>query len=232
MTSKSEDLRIVPEGSEEDSSARDRELDAFLQDEDLMELMRWLNSMRSVDTWLRDTISGYLERKGSAAIPALLHALDAGTYTYEVRFLALRTLGRLEEPRAVEGLIKALDDSSPTTRREAATALGNIGDKRAVPVLVDALSTFFGRTRNEPILLNPTIVKLCAEVRREAATALGKIGDDAAIAALQEAYDDPNQQVRSEVSKSLKMLGCPFISKWEKVLELAQPSFRKPGTSS
>jgi hypothetical protein len=52
--------------------------------------------------------------------------------SYKVRLQVVITLGKLKDRRAVPALIGALGDSNYTVRGVAATALGQIGDKRAV----------------------------------------------------------------------------------------------------
>jgi hypothetical protein len=53
----------------------------------------------------------------------------------ENRAEAARLLGRLEDPRAVDGLINALEDGASIVRAPAAVALGKIGEARALPAL-------------------------------------------------------------------------------------------------
>jgi hypothetical protein len=68
-------------------------------------------------------------------IESLLRLVASETF-YE-RFAAVTVAGKLKEPRAVEALIQALGDSHDGFRRNAIQALGEIGDARAVPALVD-----------------------------------------------------------------------------------------------
>lgn len=66
------------------------------------------------------------------------------------RYYAAWWLGRfkVQEPRAVDALLKALEDESDRTedggyplRRNAARALGKLGDQRAVPALINCLAS-------------------------------------------------------------------------------------------
>lgn len=86
---------------------------------------------------------------------------------------------RVDEPQAIEILIKALDDEADRTeaggypfRRNAARALGKLGDRRAVPALVQSLS--------------------CSDfyVREAAAQSLEMLGDANAIPALVDLLQD------------------------------------------
>lgn len=92
-----------------------------------------------------------------------------------LRYYAAWWLGRFQvrEPAAVEALIVALEDEADRTelggyplRRNAARALGKLGDQRAVPGLIHCLecSDFY--------------------VREAAAQSLGMLGDSASIPAL------------------------------------------------
>lgn len=59
-----------------------------------------------------------------------------------VRTAASRVVGLASEQRAVEKLLSILrDDQQPQVRRQAATALGQIGDKKAIRPLLEAAET-------------------------------------------------------------------------------------------
>jgi len=59
----------------------------------------------------------------------------------EVRLAAVELLGRVDTPEALEGLSKALEDDSPAVRRTAALAMRRADPTRAVPLLLDAVTT-------------------------------------------------------------------------------------------
>jgi HEAT repeat protein len=69
----------------------------------------------------------------------------------------------IKDPRAVEPLIAALEDTDSSVRAKAASALGEIRDLRAVGALIAALKD------------------TDSSVRAEAASALGKIKDPARL---------------------------------------------------
>lgn len=90
----------------------------------------------------------------------------------------------------VSVLIQALlEDENYSVRRDAACALGEIGDARAVEPLIQAL------LEDE----NPY-------VRARAAWALGEIGDTRAIEALTQALEDENSSVRLQAEKALEKI--------------------------
>jgi HEAT repeat protein len=90
----------------------------------------------------------------------------------------------------VKGLIKAFGyEKDWEISGDAAKALGEIGDTRAVEPLIAALKD---RSVNR---------------RLSAAEALGKIGDTRALAPLIVALDDDNYQVREHAEKALIMIG-------------------------
>jgi HEAT repeat protein len=77
-------------------------------------------------------------RKAPEAVPPLLNNLaDPSEYLARLAADALIGIG----PEAVPGLVERLQsDANPRVRGNAARALAAIGDKRAIPVLFEALS--------------------------------------------------------------------------------------------
>jgi phycocyanobilin lyase subunit alpha len=89
------------------------------------------------------------------------------------RYYAAWYLGFLQDPKAIDGLVIALGDESDRTelggyplRRKAAESLGRIGDRQAVPALIQALEC-------EDLFVRETV-----------AWALSRIGDPSAAPAL------------------------------------------------
>ena len=74
-----------------------------------------------------------LEKQGSPAVPALIGLL--GEKSWDVQREAIRALGRLGDPRAVEPLLAVLQEPDGLRRAEVESALGMIGDRRALPAL-------------------------------------------------------------------------------------------------
>ncbi|MCG2795595.1 MAG: HEAT repeat domain-containing protein [Actinomycetia bacterium] len=126
-------------------------------------------------------------------------------------------LVRIGEP-AVEPLVPLLRDKESIVRDEAARALGEIGDPRAVEALIGALGDKDWHVRHTALKIFPKIGKSAVEpliwaledkdkmVRDLAAWALGKIGDPRAVEPLTRALGDENEDIRKTAKKALKKI--------------------------
>jgi HEAT repeat protein len=137
-----------------------------------------------------------LAKIGPPAVEPLMAAFnDKG---YDVRFYAIRALGEIKDPRAVDLLIAALKykDKEPfgydyEIREEAARALGEIKDPRADQPLIAALKDSDDR------------------VVKAAGDALGKIGDPQAVDYLMTALRTHNTDVIAAASSFYIRRGEP-----------------------
>jgi hypothetical protein len=75
-----------------------------------------------------------LREAGPHAVPFLVDALDRAGIPAEERALLARNMGRLDRT-AVPALLAVLDSPDAQLAADAATALGRIGDSRAIPFL-------------------------------------------------------------------------------------------------
>jgi HEAT repeat protein len=100
----------------------------------------------------------------------------------------------LSQHRALETLLIALKDSSPTTRGCAAETLGYLGDTRAVEPLIQALAEFPDDKY--------------WEARQCAATALGMLRDQRAVAPLVAALREESWIMRRNSARALGMIGA------------------------
>jgi hypothetical protein len=108
-----------------------------------------------------------------------------------VRLNATEALGKIGNERAVEPLIKTLEDDWDSVVRLFATeALGKIGDARAVEPLIKTLENADNNVR-----------------RYAAAEALGMINDERAVEPLKEALQDDYKGVRHAAKEALEKLG-------------------------
>jgi len=114
---------------------------------------------------------------------------------WRVRANAMRALGGLKDPRAVDRLLAALakKDEHPEVKGNAAIALGSMGAQRAVVPLIAALK------HSDPM------------VRGAAASALGQLRDPRALPPLIAALADDDAHVRMRITISLGRMGGPAV---------------------
>ena len=118
----------------------------------------------------------------------------------ESKVKALLILERVDEiveigEPAVDYLIKALEDRNKGVRGRAAVALGGIGDKRAVPELIERF-----KDENEDM-----------GVRVSAAEALGKIKDEGAVPELIKGLKNEKLEIRKIAAEVLMEIGEPAV---------------------
>src|SRR5262245_52105378 len=90
---------------------------------------------------------------------------------------------------AIDGLVLALKDTDAGVRRQAAAALGELGNARAVPGLIEAL-------KDKEV-----------DVRQRALAALGEIGDARAVQAIIGLLKDADPRIRARAAASLGDMG-------------------------
>jgi len=146
-------------------------------------------------------------------IPFLLTALDDGDD--EVQRFAVRALIKLNR-QAVEPLLAYLSTASDRGTAAAVRALGDIGDVRALPALLERAD---GAARQDVLhalgkLKDPRAEAVLIEglhdadwrSRMNAAMALGALGGPAAAAALEPTVEDEVMVVREWAARSLEMI--------------------------
>jgi aminopeptidase N len=90
--------------------------------------------------WVRDVVvKQFVNFKDDPGVGSKLADLSAHDKAYRVRGAALETLGRTKAPLAYDVLVDAVKSDSPddTLRRHALMGLGELGDKRAVGLLLE-----------------------------------------------------------------------------------------------
>jgi HEAT repeat protein len=131
--------------------------------------------------------------KNPTAVEALVKALDDKDDF--VRDFAVKALGNIGDSKALEPLVKALNnDENMLVRRSAATALGNLGDAALEPLLQALNKGHF-------------------MVRRAAARALGKLNDPKAIDPLTEVLGDSDVYIQNSAVSALTEIGKPAVPK-------------------
>jgi HEAT repeat protein len=126
-------------------------------------------------------------------------------------------------PHLSEDVIRVFEEAKrddPRIREYLGMVLGNLGDRRATPVLIEALGDSAPETRlyaalalgrlHDPAAV-PALLHVFAtderDVRKSAAYALGEIGDARAVPALEGALADPIADVRYNAAIALARLG-------------------------
>ncbi|WFN35077.1 HEAT repeat domain-containing protein [Methanogenium sp. S4BF] len=121
---------------------------------------------------------------GDVVVPHLIRAAEDDPEP-DVRFMAIRSLGKRRDPLAAEPLIRMLAIGDKWIRMEAVKALGDIGHPSAALSLMN--------------LCDDTAVP----VRRAVAEALGKIECEACMSALEMMTNDEDSGVRSAARRAL-----------------------------
>ncbi|MDH5769701.1 MAG: HEAT repeat domain-containing protein [Candidatus Bathyarchaeota archaeon] len=155
------------------------------------------------------------EKAVRALAQALINDID-----YNIRLNAAESLGKIGDPRAVEPLAKATEDSSSAVRDIATQALGKIG-KPAVEALIKALKSNDDGVRmyaamelgkiKDPRAVKPLIEAMRIKTRLggaegSAAQALTEIGEPA-VESLIAKLKDSDEKVRRLAAISLGDIG-------------------------
>lgn len=128
-----------------------------------------------------------------------------------------------KSPNLVEDVIRVHRDSKqddPRIRQYLSMVLGNLGDRRATPVLIETLADPSVDTRiyaalalgrlKDPAALPPLIAQLQGnenDVRKAAAYALGEIGDKRALDPLAATFTDGEPNVRFNAAIAAARMG-------------------------
>ena len=116
---------------------------------------------------------------------------------------------KMKKKRDIDGLIRAaLQHEDLSVRRDAASALGEIKDEKAINLLIN----FLGHNDKN--------------VRKRAVRILGEIKDEKALRSLTNALEDKNKYVRKEAIKAVNKLGWQPKTDVEKaIFYIAQGDF-------
>ena len=160
-------------------------------------LIKVLNSDGAVagDEYVRWDAAEALGKIGDArAVEPLIRALEGGNGSAAG---ALREIGK----PAVEQLIDALENENKDVRWDAAIALGDIGDERAVGPLIKALGDDDRTVRMYAAVATGRVHRFGAR------GALGKISDARAVEPLIALLEDEDKWVRDAAKEALKKFG-------------------------
>jgi HEAT repeat protein len=205
----------------EDSDVREIALRALARIADPRAVEPLIAALSSADPWLTARIADILTRHGDAAVDPLITLLTVSS-PHAGRAWAANVLGEVRAPRAFPALVRALNDPHDEVRGKAATALGRLGDRRAINHLLEHLLTDpapFVRVRIAFTLGQfggPEVIDRLVHALRDPAwwvrvrsvEALEQIGP-AAEGPLLVALDDPDTTIRSRAAAALERLGVP-----------------------
>src|SRR5258708_4941317 len=127
-----------------------------------MSIKKHIEELSSADSSVRNSAANKLVSMGTVALDEVIFLLSKGDENS--RLEAAIVIGKIGEKKALEPLLKALSDSSPSVKNQVIYALGKLGDSRAYDALIDTLS-------------NKEIIPIVAK-------ALGDLGDQRAITPL------------------------------------------------
>jgi HEAT repeat protein len=148
-----------------------------------------IEALAAPESWLPARVAELLLQFGDATFDALVALLnrhdDSGARPW-----AAQILGDLGSPRAVGPLLACLTDLNDQVRARAASSLGRLGDRRAVPELIR-------------IMLGDPV----PYVRIQVVRALGTLGDPRSLHHLIDALKDGEWWVRIRVVEALEQLG-------------------------
>ncbi|MFH1007755.1 MAG: HEAT repeat domain-containing protein [Candidatus Latescibacterota bacterium] len=119
-----------------------------------------------------------------------------GDSTTGIRASALVSLDRIwpkvtddvQKRQILSGIEQTAEDTSAAVRYVAVQLLGSMGDRKAVPILIESL-----KDENSPI-------------RKKAAQSLGELGDQRAIAPLKDLVQNGSEEERDTAERALKRI--------------------------
>jgi HEAT repeat protein len=214
-------LETVQATQTEDSDVREIALRALARIADPGAVGPLVDALSEAEVWLAPRIADILTRHGDLVVDPLIALLGEANRN-PARAWAANVLGEIRAPRAFPALVRALDDPADEVRAKSATALGRLGDSRAVSHLLDHLLTDpapFVRARIASTLgqfHGPEVVDRLVRalgdsawwVRMRGVEALEQIGS-VAEGPLVVALDDPDPEIRTRAAVALERLGVP-----------------------
>ncbi len=229
-------LETVVATRTEDADVREVSLRALARIADPGAVAPLIRALESAEVWLAPRIADILARHGDAVVDPLIAVLNDGNDRQALSWDA-NVLGEVRAPRAFLSLARLLDDPEDEVRAKAATALGRLGDRRAIGYLLEHLLTDpapFVRVRiasslghlGGPEVIDRLVRSLGDSawwVRMRSVEALEHIGAGAE-GPLLVALDDADPEIRKRAAVALERLGVPdnlvrMIESGERVTE-------------
>ena len=192
----------------EDADVREIALRALARIGDPRALTPLVNALKQSEVWLVPRIADILTRHGDLAVDPMIAFLEDPA-RHPARAWAASILGEVGAARAFPSLVRALTDLDDEVRAKSASALGRIGDGRAVGYLLDHL------------LSDPAPF-----VRARIAQALGQFDQPEVVERLVRALGDPAWWVRMRSVEALEQVGAQAEGPLLLALDDADPEIR------
>ena len=214
-------LETVEATRTEDVDVREVSLRALARIADPGAVEPLIRTLGTAEPWLAPRIADILTRHGEPAVDPLIAVLNDSS-RQPARAWAANVLGEVRAQRAFPALVRSLGDPEDEVRGKSATALGRLGDPRAVGYLLEHLLTDpapFVRVRIAAALgqfggpeVIDRLVRALGDpawwVRMRSIEALEQIGS-VAEGPLLVALDDPDSEIRVRAGVALERLGVP-----------------------
>ncbi|MEP6572492.1 MAG: HEAT repeat domain-containing protein [Gemmatimonadota bacterium] len=214
-------LETIQATRAEDADVREIALRAIARIADPRAVLPLIAALKTSEPWLAPRIADILVRHGDQVVEPMMLFLNEPV-RHPARAWAANILGEMKAARAFPTLVRALSDPDDEVRAKSASALGRIGDRRAVTYLLDYLLSDpapFVRARIAGALgqFNDTevidrLVRALGDpawwVRMRSVEALEQIGG-IAESPLMLALDDPDPEIRIRAAVALERLGVP-----------------------
>jgi len=152
-------------------------------------------------------------------------AVVAATYSDDqrTRLRAGWILGKWQDPRGFDHLMRLVDDPDGYVRYDIAMSLGNLGDHRAIPTLIDMIQVNDGEhsvdsaaamalCRLQELAFGPLLAALPTMTptgRQMTAAIFGSLGDKRALEPLAEMLGDPDTTLQSVARESIEEINNP-----------------------
>ncbi|MBA3761191.1 MAG: HEAT repeat domain-containing protein, partial [Gemmatimonadales bacterium] len=127
-------LETVEATRTEDSDVREVSLRALARIADPGAVEPLIRTLGTAEPWLAPRIADILTRHGEPAVDPLIAVLNDSS-RQPARAWAANVLGEVRAQRAFPALVRSLDNPEDEVRGKSATALGRLGDPRAVGYL-------------------------------------------------------------------------------------------------
>jgi len=173
----------------EDADVREIALRALARIGDPRAVGPLVEALKHSEVWLVPRIADILTRHGALSIDPMIAFLEDPA-RHPARAWAASILGEVGAARAFPALVRALNDLDDEVRAKSASALGRLGDGRAVSYLLDHL------------LSDPAPF-----VRARIAQALGQFDEPEVVERLVRALGDPAWWVRMRSVEALEQVG-------------------------